>query len=295
MILCFSQFKTSAQQTPHHTHYVFNTQLYNPAYVATKDFVNLTLSSRLQWNGIEDAPETHALSAFKNFEKSNLGLGGSFMLDRIGPVAEKKFNIDAAYTITPNDKSKLAFGIKLSGETLDLNVGEFSPADSGDPLLTPADTKFKPNIGAGAYWYGRKWYLGTSVLNLLHNKYFDNSNKSIERPHYYFIGGYIFEINREFKIKPAVITKVVSGSPVSINISASMLFNDSFSAGLSYNNGNSISALLSTDLAGIFTIGYAFDYALNSTSKFSSGSHEVVLSYRFTESRKARDCQSRFF
>lgn len=284
-----------AQQTPHHTHYVFNTQIYNPAYVATKDFANLTLSSRIQWSGIDGAPETHLISGFKNFKSKNFGIGGSFMLDRIGPQNQKSFNLDASYSIKPSNEGRLAFGLKLGGNILEINSGEFNPQDPNDPLATPVESKFKPTLSAGAYyWSTDKWYLGASVTNLLHNKHYV-SNVHTDRPHYYLMGGYVYEITRQFKIKPAILTKIVGGAPISINASASVLFNDNFSMGLSYNNGQSVSALISAELGSVFTIGYAFDYPMNSINQFSSQSHEIVLSYRFTKSEKSCDCPTRFF
>ena len=291
LIVCATIY---GQQTPHYTKYLYNTQLYNPAYVGSKDYLSLTLSSRLQWTQIDGAPQTHNAFAHKNLKKWPVGIGASFSIDRLGPVDQKNISIDASYTIKPSEKTKLAFGLKIGGEilTIDFNKGDIQ--DPNDPLLANSlESKFTPTLSAGAYWYSSNWYLGLSTLNLLHTNHFDG--EITDRPHYYFIGGYVFEINRNLKFKPAVLTKAVSGAPVSLNVSANVLFNEQFSTGLSYNNGDSLSLVVSADISTVLTIGYSFDYSLKSLNQFDNGSHEIVLSYRFTKSTKTHRCHTRFF
>lgn len=286
--------KVQGQQTPHHTQYIYNTQLFNPAYVGSKDYLSLTLTSRLQWLGIDGAPQTHGISSHKKLKKWPVGIGVSFLLDRIGPVDQKNINIDASYTIKPSEKTKLAFGLKLGGEILTINLGKGNIQDPNDPLITPLESKFTPTLGAGAYWYSSNWYLGFSTLNLLHTNHFNG--EITDRPHYYLMGGYVFEINRKFKFKPAVLTKIVGGAPVSVNASANFLFDEAYTFGLAYNNGQSLSIVLSADLSSVFTVGYSYDYSLKSLNQFNNGSHEIVLSYRFTKrSSKAHRCHTRFF
>lgn len=281
------------QQTPHHTQYVYHTQLFNPAYVGSKDNLSLTLSSRLQWIGIDGAPETHTMSIHNKIKEKSIGLGVSFILDRIGPIEQKHINIDASYTIDPSEETKLAFGLKLGGEILTINLSRGHIQNGSDPLIEPLNSKFTPKLGAGAFWYSKYWYLGFSVMNLLHTKHFDG--EVTDRPHYFLLGGYVFDINKKVKFKPAFLTKIVGGAPISINISANLMVNKKTTVGLSYNNGQSLSAVISTELNSVFSIGYSYDYSLKSLNQFNDGSHEIVLMYRFTKSHKGHRCAARFF
>ena len=296
LVIVFIQFlnnKAQGQQTPHHTQYMYNTQLFNPAYVGSIDHLTFTLSSRLQWLGLNGAPETHTASSHKKLKKWPVGVGVSFLLERIGPVEQKDIIINTSYTIIPTEKTKLAFGLKLGGEITSINLSRGVIQDANDPLITPVESKFTPALGAGVYWYSTNWYLGFSTLNLLPTKHF--SDGEITRPHYYLLGGYVFEINRKIKFKPAVLTKIVGGAPTSINASANFLFNESFTLGLAYNNGQSLSMLVGAELNSVLSIGYSFDYSLKSLNQFNSGSHELVLTYRFVKSSKAARCPARFF
>lgn len=293
-LLLLLSSKILSQQTPDYTQYLNNTQLFNPAYVGSKDYLSMIISSRLQWINIDGGPVTHNIAAHKNLKKWPLGLGASFTVDRLGPVEQNNINIDASYTIRPNENSKLAFGLKLGAEFLTVNFGKGTAVDPNDPLLdTSLESKFTPTLGAGAYWYGQNWYLGLSTMNLLHARHFDG--EITDRPHYYFLAGYVMPINRMLKFKPALLTKVVSGAPLSINASANFLYDEIFSFGLSYNNGQSLSAIIGSDLGSVFSISYSFDYSLKSLNQFSGSTHEIALLYRFTKSKKKHACHTRFF
>lgn len=281
------------QQTPHHTQYVYHTQIFNPAYVGSKDELNLTLSSRAQWIGINGAPETHTVSAHNKLKEKPIGIGVSFVLDRLGPIDQKNINIDASYTIKPSEETNLAFGLKLGGEIVTINLSRGLVQNANDPLIEPLNSKFTPNLGAGVYWYSDYWYLGFSTMNLLHTKHFDG--EVTDRPHYFLLGGYVFKVSKKVKFKPAVLTKIVGGAPTSINVSANFLMNNKTTVGLSYNNGQSLSVVISTDLSTVLSIGYSYDYSLKSLNQFNSGSHEIVLSYRFTKSSSGNRCPARFF
>ena len=53
---------TLAQQKPHYTQYVLNQYIVNPALTGIENYVDLKLSHRHQWVGIQDAPVTTYLS-----------------------------------------------------------------------------------------------------------------------------------------------------------------------------------------------------------------------------------------
>ena len=292
--LFFLNSNVFGQQTPQYTQYLHNTQLFNPAYVGSKEYLSMIVSSRLQWINIDGAPVTHNIAAHKNLKKWPVGIGASFSIDRLGPTEQKNINIDASYTIRPNEDTKLAFGLKLGGEILTVNFGNGTAAEPNDPLLSnPLNSKFTPTLGAGAYWYSENWYLGLSTMNLLHTTHFDG--EITDRPHYFLLAGYVMPINRELKFKPAILAKVVSGAPVSLIASANFLFDETFSFGLSYNNGQSLSAIIGSDLGPVLSLSYSFDYSLKSLNQFSGSSHEIALRYRFTNSNKKHSCHTRFF
>ena len=71
------------------------------------------------------------------------------------------------------------------------------------------------------------------------------------------------------------MTKMVKGSPISLDTSINMLFNNKFETGLSYRWGDDVSAMFNVYVMPSVKIGYAYDYTLSNLSSFSSGSHEI--------------------
>ena len=59
MLFCFVLVnKSNAQQRPHYTQYIMNNYIVNPAIGGIENYVDVKLSARNQWIGIEGAPKT---------------------------------------------------------------------------------------------------------------------------------------------------------------------------------------------------------------------------------------------
>ena len=204
---------STAQQDAQYTHYMYNTININPAYAGSRGALSIFGLHRTQWVGLDGAPVTNSASVNFPIENSNLGVGMSFVNDRIGPTSENLISVDVSYTIKTSETYKLSFGIKGSANLFDLDVNKLNPETQNDPLLQNFSNKFSPNFGAGVYLHSDKLYLGLSVPNFFEtNRYSDNEiaiNK--ERMNYYIIGGYVFDLSSNLKFKPAFLSKIISG------------------------------------------------------------------------------------
>ena len=83
-----------AQQDAQYTQYMYNTINVNPAYAGSRGVLSVFGLYRTQWVGIDGAPDTGAFSVNTPIENSNLGLGLSFVNDRIGPTSENLISDD---------------------------------------------------------------------------------------------------------------------------------------------------------------------------------------------------------
>ena len=197
-----------AQQDAQYTQYMYNTMSVNPAYAGSRDGLSALLLYRTQWVGLDGAPDTGTFNIHSPIDENNkIGLGLSIINDRIGPTQETYVDADFSYTINVSDEGRLALGLKAGGHLLDVRYSELSQYNGGDVLLqSDIENKFSPNFGAGVYYRkADKWYLGLSVPNILETKHFDESSLSTatERMNFYLIGGYVFDINSDLKLKPA--------------------------------------------------------------------------------------------
>jgi len=260
-----------AQQESQYTQYMYNTMLFNPGYTGSREVGSFFGMFRTQWVGIKGAPTNGSISYHQPMENlRNVGLGGSIFRESIGPQNQTQLAVDASYTLN-FENSKLAFGIKGSGSLFQINYDELRKQDNTDVTLAGTESVFSPNIGAGVYWYTNKFYLGFSVPNMLETTHYKDQSVSVLKnaQHFYFIGGYVFNLSDNVKFKPAVLTKASFGAPA-VSIMAGFQANDRW------------------------FIGYGYDYETTELSKYNSGSHEIFLRYELVKTYK-KIVSPRFF
>ena len=289
-----------AQQDAQFTNYMYNTLSFNPAYAGSRGTTSIFLSQRSQWVGLEGAPRTNALSYHSPIGSSNLGFGLSFMNDAIGPVQENLISLDMSYSINTSYDYKLAFGLRASAHMLNVDFMKLNNFNPGDVLAqNNINNRFSPNIGVGLFWYSDKSYVGFSIPNLLETKHINKGlNSSVsavskERLHYHLTAGYIFDLSQDVLFKPAVLTKIVSGSPLQVDVSANFQLYEQFTLGASYRMDAAVSFLAGFQLNRNWLLGYAYDFDTNNLSTYNSGSHEVFLRYEVFRTDKVKS--PRFF
>jgi type IX secretion system PorP/SprF family membrane protein len=278
MLTCFGAF---AQQDAQYTQYMYNTINVNPAYAGSRGVMSVFGLHRTQWVGLDGAPVTNAVSINTPINNSSLGLGVSLVNDRIGPTTENQFSADLSYTIQANEVYKLSFGIKATGNLFDLDANKLNPVDPSDDHLQTIGSQFSPNFGAGVYLHSEKLYFGLSVPNFLQDtKYSDNSVSVYkERLNYYVIGGYVFDISSAIKFKPAFMSKIVTGSPLQLDVSGNFLIQDKLMLGVAYRWDAAVSALAGFQITDGLFIGYGYDLETTKLRRYNSGSHEVFLRF----------------
>jgi type IX secretion system PorP/SprF family membrane protein len=295
-----------AQQDPQYTQYMFNTMSVNPAYAGSRGELSMTALYRSQWLGLEGAPETFNLNLHSPIRNSKVGYGISVVHDNIGDGVVQETFIDAvvSYTLDVAQDAKLSFGLKAGGNILSLDFSKLRNFDA-EPLPTDnIDNQFSPNFGLGIYYHTERFYAGASVPNLLESEYFDNSQQdandvqflSTERMNFYFITGYVFDLNYNLKFKPAILTKVVSGAPLQLDLSASFLFSEKFSFGAAYRWDAAFSGLIGFQLSEQLMLGLAYDRETTELggTQFNDGSFEILLRWELIKSFE-RMVSPRFF
>lgn len=297
-----------AQQDAQYTQYMYNTISVNPAYAGSRGVMSITGLHRSQWVGLDGAPRTQTLTLNTPMgEENRVGLGVSVVNDEIGPTNETYFDIDFSYTIPTSDRGKLSFGLKAGGHLLDVDFQRLTQFDINDPnFQNNIENKFSPNVGVGIYYHSDKFYLGFSAPNLLETDHFDegatvgNSDSSTfvaeERINYYLISGYVFDLSDTVKFKPAVLSKLVFGTPLQVDVSANFLLYDRLTLGAAYRWSAAVSAMAGFQVSDSMMIGFAYDRETTELGRteFNDGSYEVML--RFELFRKYnRMLTPRFF
>ncbi|WP_159780517.1 type IX secretion system membrane protein PorP/SprF [Flavobacterium sp. 9AF] len=275
---------TYSQQDSQFTQYMYNTVNINPAYAGSRGVLSIFGLHRNQWVGLDGAPVTNTLALNTPIANSKFGLGLSFINDKIGPSSENTISVDIAYSIPTSETFKLSLGVKATANLLNIDFGKLNQYDPGDVLgQQNIDNKFSPNVGAGVYFHSNKSYIGFSIPNFLETEHFDKSSSiatvAAERMHYHLIGGHVFDLSGNLKLKPAILGKMVKGAPLQIDISANFLYNEKFTFGAAYRWSAAMSAMIGFQISDSWMIGYAYDMETTKLAKYNSGSHEIFLRY----------------
>ena len=281
----FSAIAGFAQQDSQYTQYMYNTININPAYAGSRGALSVFGLYRTQWVGLDGAPETSSFSVNTPINNSNLGLGASLVNDKIGPTSENNISVDVSYTVQTSADFKLSFGIKGTANIFNLDASKLNPIDAGDPMFQDLDNKFTPNVGAGVYWHSDKAYIGFSVPNFIQTNRYDDNDVAIykDKINYYLMAGYVFNLDKyEYvKFKPAILTKMVEGAPLQVDVSANFMFIDKFVAGVAYRWSASFSAIAGFQISDGLYLGYGYDRETTNLNNYNSGSHEIFLRYEF--------------
>jgi len=297
IILLLVNISIYAQQDAQYTNYMYNTININPAYAGSRGVMSIFGLYRTQWIGLDGAPVTNTLSLNTPIENSNLGIGLSFVNDKIGASDESSVSADVSYTIQTSETYKLSVGLKGTANLLNVDYTKLDRYNMNDPKFqNNIDNEFSPNIGAGVYFYSDRLYLGLSVPNFLEtDMYSDNETAtSVEKMHYYLIGGYVFDLSPSILFKPAFMCKSTAGSPLQVDVSGNFLFNEKFVLGAAWRWDAAVSLMAGFQVSQGLYIGYGYDLETTKLANYNSGSHEIFLRFELFKKHE-RVVSPRFF
>lgn len=298
-LLALVSISAFAQQEAQYTQYMYNPININPAYAGSRGALSIFGLHRTQWVGLDGAPSTTALSMNTPFQHSKVGLGVSFVNDRLGAMDENTISVDFSYSLDLGGRAnnQLSFGLKGSANLLNVDYTKLDIYNPNDPQFAHnIDNELTPNVGAGIYYHSNKAYLGLSVPNLLSTeRYNDNVRSTMtQRMHYYLMGGYVFDVNPTLKFKPAFLIKAVEGAPLQADVSGSFLIQDRLTLGGAYRWDAAWSAMIGFQVTDGLFVGYSYDADTQSLSNYNNGSHEVFVRFELFN-RFKRINSPRFF
>lgn len=278
--------KGFAQQDPLYSLYMYNAMSLNPAYAGSYDDVAATLLYRNQWVGFAGAPKTAGFNIHSPYKKEKMGLGLSFQNDKFGSINQNYLSASYAYHLKFK-KSRLAFGLQGVLQNFSAALSKLQTSQQGiqDNAFKQDISVFGFNAGAGVFWYGKNYYAGASVPHLIpgnmEKKLPSDPQQAKQKMHAYLIGGYIWDINPIWKLKPNFLMKYAQNSPPQFDINVMAYMYNQFGLGAGYRTGGSAVAMAEIVLPAGFKLAYAYDYSLSELVTYNSGSHEFVLQYRF--------------
>jgi type IX secretion system PorP/SprF family membrane protein len=291
--MIFLTGKLNAQQDPMFSQYMFNTMSLNPAYAGSSDLISTSLISRHQWIGLKGAPQTQTFAIHSPFKKQ-IGAGLSLIRDIAGPVRNFSVQANASYYLQLSDKAKLYFGLMAGFNNINTRLTEVGGVNADDISFQQDLNSFRPIFGFGLYFRHPKAYAGISLPDLAETSYVGVNTNWDHKRHFFFIAGYVADLNAEFKLRPTMMLRYVKNAPLSAELTASAIYNDLLWFGVMYRLKDAAGVLLCYQINPELRVGYSYDYSLNTLRGNQSGSHEIMLSYDFSY-KAAKYVSPRYF
>ena len=276
-LLLFCTTAILAQQDAQFSQNMFNHLAINPAAAGITKKMCVKTLCRTQWVGFEGAPKTGLISADGWFAKVG-GLGLTVVSDRIG--FEKNFEAKLAWSAQFDvGVGILAGGLEGGIIQKSLTGNWLAPTSTTGDVAIPAPSLSSStyDAGAGVYFRNDQIYAGLSTSHIPESIIKQGTVKFRNEMHHYITAGYYHAINPRLVLNPSVFVKSdASSTQLDANVIA--LFNNTFWLGASYRLTDAVVALGGIRF-GDWKFGYSFDLTTSDIRKYSSNTHEFLISY----------------
>ncbi len=287
-----------AQQDAQFSMYMFNRYVLNPAYAGALRATNITGLGRAQWVGIEGAPRTATTSINGYVKQLHGGVGAYIVGDQLGAFRTMGLKGSYAYHLNFSNRTHLNIGVgggiyqkQLSGDW------RYNQDNGIDPTLPlTATSALVPDLDAGIYFHiNRKnaslggsypqdaFYFGASVAHILEPSLdgltAGGTNQStLDRGINAMIGGSI-DLSTRVTLSPSANFRM-AGPLTQFDLNAN-LYVSPMVFGVSHRWNDSFTGIVGFNASSYLFVAYAYDYTTSGLGSFTTGSHELIVSYTF--------------
>lgn len=310
----FSSFVAKSQQKPQYTQYILNNFVLNPAIAGIENYIDVKAGYRSQWQGLSGAPLTSYVSIhaplgdkfrygtstsvsqgggsnpnnrsyLQNYKASepHHGIGFTAVSDKAGPISRTDVNLNYAYHIGITEQINVSVGVAAGISKIFLDKTQVLLENPVDQALGRDNfNQFKPDMSAGIWLYGPRFFAGVSAQQLLKNPigFSDdpvNYDQGRKIPHFFATLGYKIYLGDDFAAMPSALVKSVNPVPLSVDVNLKLAYKDRFWVGGSYRKDDAFAGMAGFHLGSLMNIGYSYDFTTSGLNRVSNGSHEIVL------------------
>ncbi len=276
------------QQDALFSQFMFNQIFYNPAWAGLDGTTYVAAAHRTQWAGYSSsfdgnngAPSTQLISFVTPLPKGLDGAGITLVRDQLGPITNFEVQLSMAFQ-KQLSFGTLSFGLRPSLFSHSLDFNKFRPVDPEDPQLRGfgKETQMKPDLSAGVYYSGRKFFGGVGINHILQPGFdfgADDLDNKLE-PSINFYGGYNYQFNANILLTPSVFIRSEFNT-LSFDLGALATYKEIMWGGLSYRLEEAIVLILGYSFLKDKSLrfAYSFDLVVQSQEAKEPTSHEITL------------------
>ena len=285
-----------AQQDPQLTQFYQDRLSFNPAFAGAERLQYVSAFYRNQWSGLETNPQTTLVQYNGKPGFIPGGIGLSFFQDKLGQEENTVVKLAYAYHMEPDANGgilSLGLAANYMGKTLG---NEWIYIDDGDAVIPQSEksgTTVDADLGV-MYRVPGSYYAGISTTRLAATDLKDLNISSVR--HLYVQAGYEQALgDGSLRLRSHLLAKTDLNA-TSVDLHANVLWNELLYGGVSFRPGDAIAPVLGfeygttkneklTRSEQVFRFGYSYDATVSELTNYSSGSHEIFVSYMFNFER----------
>lgn len=268
---------------------------YNPAAIGRTDFIDVHAAGKLQWVGIDNAPQVLTLQADMPFKFLEKRFGTGLVLHQESAGLFSMLNIGAQIAFIKKNffKGQLHIGLQLGmlnqtfkGTEVILPGDDDYHEGTDDAIPTTDITGTALDLNIGAFYTHKLFWAGLSITHITNPAILLSEESSSEQNYefttdrtFYFMGGSNIPIkNTLIELQPSVLVKTDTKF-FSSEITARARYNKFITGGITYRWKDAISLMAGAEFKN-FSVGYSYDYPISNVAKGTSGSHEIFIGYK---------------
>ena len=286
--------RSSAQQDPQMTQWFNDLAAFNIGAAGEDNLTHVNAWHRDQWGGVFGAPVTTMLNIHSNVDFIPGALGVQLYQDEIGQESNTMVKLGYAYHLTPmSNGAHIGVGLNVSlfSKSFDAEWVAVDGVDNDPAIPESQGSGTSTDVDFGVFMRkGNEYYAGLSVTHVAEIEM--ASLNIVPTRHFYFMGGYNYPISGDELVLRSNLLAKTDLNATAVDVNANVLWNDLVWGGLTYRPGDAIAPVLGVQYSmnkkegittsdQVFKLGYSFDATTSELRTYSSGSHEVFLSYAF--------------
>ncbi len=272
------------QQDPLYSQYMFNLLTINPAYAGNREILSTVALYRSNFRNPQGTPQTRMLSADWSLPDNRVGLGLHLYNDDLVVVNNTGLFGAYAYYIHMRGGT-LSFGLQGGLTRYNLN-NDLALHDYNDPVFQADQQKWRFNIGSGFFFHTDKLYMGLSAPKIIGQgqvRINEGENIQNQSTHWFMVGGYVFDVGPDIKLKPSTLLAIVPGAPPHVDINLNTWLHDVVALGVSYRTGRAFVTMLELQMSPQLRAGFAYDYIIGDFNHLNS--YEIMMRYEFGKTK----------
>jgi type IX secretion system PorP/SprF family membrane protein len=291
---CLISGQAFAQQDPQFTQWFNDLAAFNIGAAGEDDLTHVNAWYRNQWMGVNGAPVTTMINVNSNVDFIPGAIGVQLYQDEIGQESNTMVKLGYAYhlpTLSNGAHVGVGLNVSLFSKSFDATWISVDPVTEDPAIPSNNGNGTSTDVDLGVFLRkGNDYYAGLSLTHIAEVQM--SSLDIVPTRHYYIMGGYNYPLSGDDLLLRSNFLAKTDLNAAAVDVNVNVLWDNFVWGGLTWRPGDAVapsagiqySVSKSEEGASseqVFKLGYSFDATTSDLSTYSSGSHELFLSYAF--------------